>query len=57
LHLETSRGPVRVEQALGDALLYRGCELPHYRDPLPDGQISTSIFLHYVRADFLGSLS
>jgi len=57
LHLETSRGPVRVEQALGDALLYRGCELPHYRDPLPDGQISTSIFFHYVRADFLGSLS
>ena len=57
LYLETGRGRVTVEQALGDALLYRGCELPHYRDPLPDGQISTSIFFHYVCTDFQGSLS
>jgi hypothetical protein len=57
LHLETGRGRVTVEQALGDALLYRGCELPHYRDPLPDGHLSTSIFFHYVRADFQGALS
>jgi len=57
LHLETARGRVTVFQALGDALLYRGCELPHYRDPLPEGHLSTSIFFHYVSADFAGSLS
>ena len=57
LHLETSRGPVAVEQALGDALLYRGRELPHWRNRLPDGHISTSIFFHYVPEDFSGTLS
>jgi len=57
LYLETNYGLVTVYQALGDALLYRGRELPHYRHPLPHGRTSTSIFFHYVRADFNGSLS
>jgi hypothetical protein len=57
LHLDTPRSRVTVQQALGDALLYRGRELPHYRDRLPDGHTSTSIFFHYVCADFRGSLS
>jgi hypothetical protein len=30
--------------------------LPHYRGVLREGQTSTSIFFHYVRADFAGSL-
>ncbi|WP_437896082.1 hypothetical protein [Sorangium sp. So ce124] len=45
-----------VHQAPGDALLYKGAELPHFRDALPDGHASTSIFFHYVPADFGGSL-
>jgi hypothetical protein len=57
LRLETERGHVTVHQALGDALLYKGRELPHSRERLPDGHTSTSIFFHYVRADFKGSLS
>jgi hypothetical protein len=57
LQLDTSHGRVMVEQALGDALLYRGRKLPHYRDRLPDGHTSSSIFFHYVRPDFSGSLS
>jgi len=56
LHLYKRTGKVTVFQAIGDALLYRGCQLPHSRDPLPDGQTSTSIFFHYVREDFAGSL-
>jgi hypothetical protein len=47
---------VTVFQAIGDALLYRGRELPHSRDALPEGHTSTSIFFHYVREDFAGSL-
>jgi hypothetical protein len=35
----------------GDMLVYRGCELPHFRHALPDGHTSTSIFLHYVDAN------
>ena len=51
-----NRGRSAVFQAIGDALLYRGCQLPHSRDGLPEGHTSTSIFFHYVRQDFTGSL-
>jgi hypothetical protein len=56
LHLHTRSSVVTVFQGLGDGLLYRGRELPHARDPLPDGHTSTSIFFHYVRAGFSGPL-
>jgi len=42
--------------ASGDALFYKGCELVHYRSALPDGARSTSLFFHFVPADFSGSL-
>jgi hypothetical protein len=54
LHKKSSK--VNVFQAIGDGLLYRGCQLPHSRGPLPEGHTSTSIFFHYVREDFTGSL-
>jgi len=38
-------------------LLYRGTQVPHYRDALGQGRTSTSIFFHYVPADFVGPLS
>jgi hypothetical protein len=56
IRLDTPTGTVTVYQALGDGLAYRGTRLPHYRYPLREGQTSTSIFFHYVRADFAGSL-
>jgi len=56
IHLDTSAGTVTVYQALGDGLAYRGTRLPHYRSKLDDGRTSTSIFFHYVAADFTGSL-
>jgi hypothetical protein len=56
IQLDTLHGSIAVYQALGDGLAYRGTRLPHYRDPLGDGQVSTSIFFHYVAADFTGSL-
>ena len=56
IHLHTPTGRVTVFQAIGDGLLYRGCELPHSRDPLLQPDTSTSIFFHYVRQDFSGSL-
>jgi hypothetical protein len=54
--LDTPTGTVTVYQALGDGLAYRGTRLPHYRDALSDGQTSTSVFFHYVAADFSGPL-
>ena len=54
--LETPTGNVKVYQLLGDGLAYRGTRLPHYRSKLGPGLTSTSIFFHYVAADFAGSL-
>lgn len=56
IDLHTPKGKVSVFQALGDALFYRGCEVPHSRDRLPQGHTSTSLFFHYVKQDFTGSL-
>jgi len=56
LTLHTDEGTVMVHQALGDALFYRGRQLPHSRAALRQGHTSTSIFFHYVREDFAGPL-
>jgi hypothetical protein len=57
IKLDTPAGTVVVHQALGDGLAYRGTRLPHYRSRLGEGQTSTSIFFHYVSADFTGTLN
>ncbi len=56
LHLELGTESVAVYQALGDSLLYRGRQIPHYRDPLPPRRTSVSIFFHYVDEEFTGPL-
>jgi len=56
LWLETPQGAVAVHQRIGDGLLYRGRQLPHYRERLPKGWSSTSIFFHFVPRDFAGPL-
>jgi hypothetical protein len=56
IRLDTSEGTVTVYQALGDGLVYRGTRVPHYRSVLAEGHTSTSIFFHYVPADFSGPL-
>jgi hypothetical protein len=56
IELDTEFGPVKVHQALGDALLYRGCSIAHSRSRLPNGLTSTSLLLHYVEESFSGSL-
>ena len=56
LKLQTESGEVAIYQGIGDGLLYRGRELPHWRDRLSEGHTSTSIFFHYVPASFAGLL-
>ncbi len=56
LYLDVGGRPVAVSLGLGDGLVYRGRELCHWRDALPAGHSSTSLFLHYVPADFTGAL-
>lgn len=57
IRLDTGKGSVVVYQALGDGLVYRGTRVPHYRAVLPEGYTSTSIFFHYVPANFSGPLN
>ena len=45
--IESPRGTVSISLAGGDALLYRGIECPHWREPL-DGSHVVQVFLHYV---------
>lgn len=45
-----------IHLASGDGLFYKGCELIHYRHALPEGHRSTSLFFHFVPADFAGPL-
>lgn len=47
---------VVVYQALGDALLYEGRRIPHFRGRLAEGCTSTSILFHYVDRNFTGPL-
>lgn len=56
IRLDTPRGSVAVYQSLGDGLVYRGTRVPHYRNRLPEGGTSTSLFFHYVPEDFSGTL-
>jgi hypothetical protein len=56
IRLDTPEGTVTVYQALGDGLVYRGTQVPHYRHVLPPGRTSTSIFFHYVPTNFSGEL-
>jgi len=56
LYLDTPTGTATIYQALGDGLLYRGRDLPHYRRTLAPGHSSTSIFFHYVTENFDGPL-
>lgn len=56
IYLDTGDGTVAVYQALGDGLVYRGTKVHHYRSILAGERSSTSIFFHYVPADFSGPL-
>lgn len=56
LWLHSPEGVVSVTQAAGDAVLFAGCELPHWRDTPPPGVSGTTLILHYVPHDFVGVL-
>lgn len=41
----------KVEMNVGDAVLYRGCEMYHWRDEYTQGKWQAQVFLHYVDAE------
>jgi predicted 2-oxoglutarate/Fe(II)-dependent dioxygenase YbiX len=40
-----------IKMDVGDAVLYRGMEKAHWRNPYKEGQWQAQVFLHYVDAD------
>jgi len=40
--------PVKCMLEPGDAVIYKGCEVTHWRRKLPEGQINVQFMLHYV---------
>jgi hypothetical protein len=46
----TGEGAISLTQGIGEALLFRGRYLTHWRDRLPEGYTSSSILFHYVNA-------
>ena len=49
-------GGEQILLASNDAVLYRGTELYHHREPKPPGKVVNLIFFHFVDADFEGHL-
>ncbi|MFE1902315.1 sulfotransferase family protein [Streptomyces gardneri] len=56
LLLDTARGSLSLVQRPGEAVLFRGTRVPHWRPPLPDGSTHTSLLFHYVPAEFTRTL-
>jgi len=41
----------KIMMEVGDAILYRGCDKHHWREPYKEGQWQAQVFLHYVDAN------
>lgn len=54
--LDPDTPPIDCFQTIGGGILFRGCEIKHGRPTLPLDQGSWVLLLHYVDADFEGSL-
>jgi hypothetical protein len=37
-----------IKMSIGDAVMYRGCEKFHFREPYKEGKWQAQVFLHYV---------
>jgi predicted 2-oxoglutarate/Fe(II)-dependent dioxygenase YbiX len=40
-----------IKMSVGDAVMYRGIDKAHWREPYKEGQWQAQVFLHYVDAD------
>lgn len=54
IHPRGGGAPLEIQQSVGDAVVFNGRELQHFRPPFTAGTQSTSLLLHYVDGDFSG---
>jgi hypothetical protein len=43
----------KIDMQVGDAVIYRGMEIEHWREPYKEGKWQAQVFLHYVDAEGL----
>jgi hypothetical protein len=46
-HEDKTNG-TKIDMNIGDAVIYRGCDIWHWREPYFEGQWQAQVFLHYV---------
>jgi hypothetical protein len=56
IHPRGGGAPIEIEQSVGDAVIFNGQELKHFRPEFTSGERSTSLLMHYVDRDFSGVL-
>ncbi|HEY9840772.1 MAG TPA: hypothetical protein V6D23_09980 [Candidatus Obscuribacterales bacterium] len=56
LFLATRHGDTPILLQAGDALIYRGREMRHWREPLPPGRQETVLLFHFVDEAYEGQL-
>lgn len=56
LWFQTHEGKTSLNLDCGDAVLFRGCELPHWREAALAEQFATMLLFHYVPSSFRGAL-
>jgi len=45
---EDKTNSLKIDMAIGDAVMYRGCDKYHWREPYVEGKWQAQVFLHYV---------
>ena len=56
IYLEVNGKAKEVRLSLGDMVVYRGTEIPHWRPMIEAGHRQTLLLLHYVPLSFTGTL-
>ena len=45
---EDKANATEVKMEIGDAVMYRGCDIYHWREAYKEGKWQAQVFLHYV---------
>lgn len=56
IYVEGPRGVQAISAELGEVVVYRGTDVPHWRKPLPEGT-ATVCFFHFVNQQYQGVLN
>jgi hypothetical protein len=56
IYMEIAGKAFEVRLGMGDAVLYSGTKIPHWREQLPENQKAIICFYHFVAEDFSGPL-